>query len=117
MPAYNFKWQFAEQVKTGRKRQTIRPKRKRPTRVGDTLYLYAGQRTKRCELLMTDKCIAVTPIDIFATYILLGGKVLNTDEVWQLAKADGFEKLGHFYDFFQGQYGLPLVNKMELIVW
>lgn len=37
MPAYNFKAQFAEAVESGRKQQTLRKPRKRPTRVGDKL--------------------------------------------------------------------------------
>jgi hypothetical protein len=77
MPAYNFKRAFADAVRAGvgqafaarhpevrPKRQTIRKRRKRRTRAGETLYLYVGQRTKRCEKLGEATCRAVVPIVI-----------------------------------------------------
>jgi hypothetical protein len=41
MPAYNFKSEFARAVELGTKRQTIRRRRKRPTKVG-----YNGLRAR-----------------------------------------------------------------------
>lgn len=45
MPILNFTM-FVDKVISGEKRQTIRKLRKRPFKVGDKLYLYAGLRTK-----------------------------------------------------------------------
>jgi len=73
MPAYNFKSQFAQPIESGRKRQTIRPRRKRPTRPGDKLYLYMGMRTKACRKLAEVICTRVTPVDIPQGAIRLGG--------------------------------------------
>lgn len=117
MPAYNFQAQFADDVGGGHKRQTIRPRRKRPTRVGDTLYLYTGMRTKNCRKLLEATCQSVEPIEIFPTYIKINGRVLPHTEMTALAGADGFADLGHFYDFFRDHYGVPHEVELELIKW
>jgi hypothetical protein len=121
MPAYNFKRVFADCVRAGvdqafaarhpevrPKRQTIRQRRKRRTRVGETLYLYVGQRTKRCEKLGETTCKAVVPIVIHADGAVdLGGQKLTNEEREALARNDGFEGLDDFYGFFEQGYGLP----------
>ena len=117
MPAYNFKKQFAGDVERGAKNQTIRPKRKRSTRSGDKLYLYTGMRTKQCRKLREAICISVEPIEILPASIRINGRILGVPEMWELAQADGFEKLGHFYDFFREHYGVPHDIELELIKW
>ena len=117
MPAYNFQEQFADDVEAGRKRQTIRPKRKRPTRPGDMLYLYTGMRTKQCRKLREEPCVSVEPIEIHPTFIQVNGHILGVPEMRDLAMADGFNSLGHFYDFFRAHYGVPHKAGLELIKW
>ena len=117
MPAYNFKPQFAQLVRAGTKHQTIRPRRKRPTQPGDTLYLFTGQRTQHCQLLRKTICVSTQPIDIYPTHIELDAKILSVQQTRDLAERDGFTTLDHFYDFFHKTYGLPLIGKMELIKW
>jgi hypothetical protein len=117
MPAYNFLSQFAESVEDGRKRQTMRPKRKRPTVPGDTLYLYTGMRTKQCRKLREVDCLDVQPVEIEPTFIKLGKDILGTGGMWALARADGFETLRDFYDFFEERYGIPHKVELELIRW
>jgi hypothetical protein len=120
MPAYNFKKQFAPDVEAGIKRQTIRPKRKRQTKPGEELQLYTGMRTKVCRLLIKTICKLVEPVEIHATFIKVGGRILNHKEAGEFAKADGFPSLPDFYDFFINQYGLsdkkPL-TEMEVTKW
>lgn len=117
MPAYNFQACFASAVESGRKCQTIRPKRKRPTKAGDVLYLYAGMRTRWCRKLREAVCASVQPIEITPTFIRVGAKVLGISAAWEFARADGFENLGAFYDFFKGHYGIPHERELELIKW
>ena len=54
MPSLNFKKEFVDLITSGKKRQTIRPKRKNPIKVGDKLYLFTGQRTSKCRYLFGD---------------------------------------------------------------
>ncbi|MCP4215980.1 MAG: hypothetical protein GY765_15105 [bacterium] len=120
MPAYNFKKTFADQVKGGLKKQTIRPVRKRQTRAGEKLKLYTGMRTKGCRLLRETTCLSVTSIEIGPEYVKLNGQILGMDARKDLAKKDGFQTLAEFYNFFIQTYGImtnadPL--KMELIEW
>lgn len=46
MPLLNFRDQFVEPIRTGRKRHTIRATRKHPIQTGDKLYLYCGLRQR-----------------------------------------------------------------------
>ena len=121
MPAYNFKKQFAPMVESGLKRQTIRLPRKRPTRVGDTLYLYTGMRTKQCRKLRVEKCTSVwtieiaTPSDISLwdyDAFTRSPWLLRYDDMLALANADGFETIGAMTDFFAAQYGLPFTGRV-----
>lgn len=118
MPALNFKTQFAGDVEMGHKRQSVRAHRKdgRPhCKVGDTLKLYTGMRTKACRLLGEAKVIAVETIKINSTNMEINGRLLpsalysrdceTTDN--EFAEADGFEGFMEMADWFQGVHGLP----------
>lgn len=109
MPAYNFQTQFAPAVEAGTKCSTIRPWRKdhRDPKVGATLYLYTGMRTKACRRLRTATCTAALPIEINCAqrYVILDGKRLTDAEVIKLAGIDGFTSAADFFAFFADQYG------------
>ena len=124
MPAYSFSSQFADLVESGEKRQTIRRRRKRQTKVGDMLYLYAGMRTKSCRKLGEAVCTAVTPIRIVegaVIFWLWPGEERHTLTVFgkgalqALAERDGFKTASEFFTWFDEQYGLPFTG--ELIQW
>jgi len=120
MPAYNFKAQFALLVESGVKPHTVRPKRKHPTKVGDTLYLYTGMRTKACRLLKTAICTRIRPIKVefYPRRVTLDGKVLSRTEATELALRDGFDAPESDYRmfwFFWTTYGD--VFEGELIEW
>lgn len=118
MPAYNFKAQFADKVKTLTKRQTIRPKRKRPTKPGDTLYLYTGMRTRQCRKLLETKCKSVEPVDIYLEGdVWVNGQKLLPNELIAFVQADGFDNIADFLLFFDEVYGLPLIQEVELLTW
>src|SRR4051812_30290134 len=67
MPAYSFKERFIPMILDGTKRQTIRKRRlKGFAKIGDTLYLYFGLRTKFCRKLGEEICTDVRTIHISA---------------------------------------------------
>ncbi len=106
MPALNFQSQFAEAVKSGKKWQTIRKVREYPIKVGDTLYLYTGMRTKKCRKLRVTICTAVIPISIDTTEhtVSVYGDRLTHGQALSMALADGFESLTDFCEWFAKQY-------------
>lgn len=132
MPAYNFKKQFVPLVRSGEKTTTIRPYRqKRPTRIGDILYLYTGQRTKQCERIGVYRCIRISPIVIgaaqnigrFPNRIQLSGRPVTLNgyslagwEIAKLAQEDGFPDSAAFFEFFIKVYGAKM-PRMELLKW
>lgn len=79
MPLINFQAQWADAVEIGARHATgvymsigtVLPKRttiRRPGRakVGDTLYLYEGLRTKASRKLGEVMCLATTPVSVIA---------------------------------------------------
>lgn len=109
MPAINFKKQFAEDVESGKKHQTIRAKRKdgRNIRPGERLYLYTGQRTKGCRKLGESICASVQQITIDDYGINCDGQWLSRPEREAMAIADGFNSFFELKKFFEREHGLP----------
>lgn len=126
MPAFNFKKQFADDVRDGFKRQTVRADRKdgRPhAKVGDTIKLYTGMRTKSCELLAEATVTRIARVRIDTTSMSINGHSLpstihsrdceQTDN--EFAEADGFESFMDMADWFEKTHGLPFEG--TLIQW
>lgn len=115
MVAYNFQRRFADDVATGRKRQTIRAPRKdnRHAKPGDRLQLYTGMRTKACRKLDEGICKISTYCAIREDGITLGNHPrVDIDE---FAVADGFEDFESMKTWFRKTHGLPFIG--QLIVW
>jgi hypothetical protein len=110
MPAFNFKKQFAADVESRKKRQTIRAKRKdgRNPHVGDELYLYTGMRTKSCRKLGEEICKFVHQITIDEHgHININGEWLPGYEELVFIYDDGFKNAADFTPFFRKEHGLP----------
>ena len=109
MPALNFQEQFADAVQRGEKRQTVRPIRKRPIKVGDTLYLKTGQwiNKGKCRSLGEATCLAVVPIVIDSDRCMLrvGGRGLPYSARVNFAKHDGFASSDELFEWFGKRYG------------
>lgn len=85
MPAYSFKEQFISMVIDGSKPHTIRARREKGfAKIGDTLYLYFGMRTRWCTKIREEKCANVRTIIITQSDIYLCSNRLNDKEVQQL---------------------------------
>ena len=80
---------FKEKILSGEKCQTIRPRRKRMPKVGETLHLYWKLRTKECERLMSVPCREVFLI-----------KWKDMRDNLDLAVRDGFNDLDEFREWF-----------------
>lgn len=119
MVAYSFTAEMAPLVESGVKRRTIRPQRKRPTRVGDVLHLYTGMRRPGCRLLTKGLCSRVTLVEIREYYahlvVILDGKRLTASALDRFVRADGFQRRMDMRDFFKVHYGLPFSG--EVIEW
>ncbi|RBO54645.1 hypothetical protein DSD19_04515 [Rhodovulum sp. BSW8] len=118
MPALNFKKQFADDVAYGIKRQTVRAPRKdgrAHCKVGDTIKLFTGMRTKSCRLLGEARVTSIKTIWMDGVSMKLNGEVLPscivdrdgpmTDN--EFAKADGFEGFTEMANWFGEVHGLP----------
>lgn len=107
MPTLLFRPQFHEAVRSGEKRQTIRPPRKRPIMPGDRLSLraWAGApyRSKQRELRQAI-CERVERIEI-------GEDFADNAE----AARDGFPNAAAMRDWFRVHHSLPFVG--DRISW
>jgi uncharacterized protein YqfB (UPF0267 family) len=126
MPTINFQERFAPDVESGRKRQTIRKRSQRRWQIGDTLYLYTGQRTHHCRLLgtATIRLVRLIFIDTTRESIVLESwdapghpclDLLSVYEARALARADGFATLDEFFVFFERTHGPRMSG--HLISW
>jgi len=111
VPALNFQSRFAPLVESGEKRQTIRAYRKggRDPKVGDTLYLYTGMRTKACRKLGEATCRSVMHFAIQPPMIVLGIGAFGTSDrkMKALARRDGFNSVSEMIRWFERVHGLP----------
>lgn len=105
MPAFNFQPRFADMVESGQKRQTIRKTLR--GKVGDTVYLYTGQRTKQCRKLGEGRIVSIQSISIQRDVVFLGDRLLSAQDNNFLASADGFADSAEMFDWFETVHGLP----------
>ncbi|GAJ10348.1 unnamed protein product [marine sediment metagenome] len=114
-----------ETLVTVPKLQTIRLCRKRPTKPGETLYLYTGMRTKDCIKLGEIPCKTVEPLEIqeYMTGPLVGVAVHRAGH-WrplthEFAQADGFNDMWAMQEWFEKTHRLSPKNPLfpELITW
>ena len=119
MPAYNFQSRFVALIRDGSKKHTIRRRRKYPTRAGDDLKLFVGQRTKECELLAEVKCTSVVPVVIYveAGRVVLDRRMLSLDDTLRFAIRDGFANQMEFFQFFERYPREVLEHELEVIYW
>ncbi len=122
MPALNFQPRFADLVARGKKRQTIRPVRRRPIKAGDLLHLYTGMRTKGCRKLGEAVCTNVVPALIENYWIFGVGfgtekaiKEGPPDLLGEFAQRDGFDSWPEMREWFKKIHGLPFEG--VLIAW
>lgn len=105
MPALNFQPRFADMVESGQKTQTIRKTLR--GKVGDTVYLYTGQRTKNCRKLGEGRIVSIQSISIQRDVVFLGDRLLSAQDNNFLAAADGFADSAEMFDWFETVHGLP----------
>lgn len=111
MPGYSFNIRFVPMLLDGTKRQTIRARRKNPAKVGDTLYLYSGLRTRNCKKLREEKCKATTTIVIAKFNLLLFERRLTDEEYELFKKYDINNKIEYQSTFYRI---LPSVTSMNI---
>lgn len=109
MPALNFQARFADAVANGTKRQTIRAHRKdgRDPKVGDTLYLYTGMRTKKCRKLGEAVCTSVVAVEMTDLGLIVGSHLQPCHKRDEIARADGFRNEYDMMCWFEKAHGLP----------
>lgn len=124
-----FKKRFKKPILDGTKKFTIRERRKIEPKIGETLYMYTGLRTKACEKI-TDrfqiKCIQDVSILIIDTLshlsldISVDGRILEQGELEYFAKCDGFSNVKDFCEYWlQGVKGkgTKVLEKHGLVMY
>lgn len=127
MPALNFQKQFAAKVEDGSKPHTFRVEgKRRPPRVGETLSLYTGMRTKGCRLIKRVPCVAVQRMTCKLVKWHAGRCVLKIDGAYRtlaqkeaFAIADGFESWAAFVAWLSATHatGTDMTVRGWLIWW
>ena len=135
MVMLNFQPRFVDPIRQGSKRQSIRRERHRDPRIGESLQLYVGLRTKRAKKILDADpvCNGVHPIEMLVsgfpkpesvqpsmvrfretlpswltetTTFVLGDGVGEWIEIDEaFAVRDGFRSVEDFETFWQEQHG------------
>jgi len=113
-----FKPRFAPLVKSGAKRQTIRPWPKRVPRIGDIIDCrkwkrlpYRSKQVKLKEAPITGLCGVI----IDRHLVMVGHAAKTYRPLGEFAKADGFKNWPDMRKWFEAEHGLPF--RGLLIVW
>ncbi|MCM0021453.1 MAG: hypothetical protein NBV67_15790 [Tagaea sp.] len=116
MPALNFQKRFVPLIESGAKPHTFRVEgKRRPPRVGETLSLYYGMRTKACRLIKRVPCAAVqrmsvkflnTPVGWYAERTIDGVPMTGAQNE-AFAVADGFESWPAFEAWLRTAHEAP----------
>jgi hypothetical protein len=113
MGLYNFKPRFRQPILEGKKRHTIRARRRHPDKPGNTMHLYTGLRTCNAELIARVQCTWVSEIRIgLAGAITVDGRSLSRPEREILARHDGFESLVDMILFWRDGRRLPFEGQI-----
>lgn len=114
MPVYNFYPQFVPLILDGTKYHTIRRVRKHRTKVGDTIKMSIGLRTKNYFLFVETLCVKIVPVVIWPYKEHLIANIHTSIE--KIVKDDGFEDTSQFFDFFK-RYKRECLDDFEFIYW
>lgn len=111
MVAYNFQTRFSDAIRLGAKMHTIRRNgKRRHARVGESLQLYVGQRTRKCTKLISPDpiCDGVYSVEIEITAesidaVRVGG--VAVESVDDFARSDGFDDADDMHRFWVSFHG------------
>jgi hypothetical protein len=115
MNCFSFQVRFVEPILAGTKDQTIRAPRKSPPKIGGSMHLFTGMRTKACRRIATVTCTEILSCEL--SPFLYGGFVRITagnDNVVHLngkrelvlfARRDGFASWEALCEFWADTHG------------
>lgn len=130
-----FKPRFKEPIQIGTKVFTMRNKRKVQPKIGETLYMYTGLRTSKCELISNkEKLMSVQEVDItisrnilheISIEVWVDKYCITDEELEQFVRFDGFKDKRDFADYwiassYSGKKApteLCIGGKMDLFHW
>lgn len=112
-----FKKQFVPLIKSGSKIHTIRIDKHNRWKAGMKMHMATGVRTKKYKQFCgTLTCIRTQKIQIIykktspCPKIFVDGKLLNSDESYLLAKADGFSNTWEFRQWFNKDFRGKIIH-------
>ena len=114
----HYKKEFAEQLRNGRKKHTIRTKTVAPGRELKHI-IFPYQREKR-ECVLENKCVSIQRIEINPTryvgmlQVIIDGRELSNDEVKLLAQNDGFRCPMEFWIYFSEAFKGYIIQWTDL---
>lgn len=114
MVAFSFSKQFADDVESGRKLQTIREKAR--AKAGDKLQLYTGMRTRCCRKLRDAICIGVSSVLITQDGPIFAERGWFPKDKDAFARRDGFKDYASMYGFFHKEYNVSAFSGF-IIMW
>ncbi len=117
-----YKKRFIEPIQIGTKVFTMRNKRKITPKIGETLYMYSGLRTKHTvKISDKEKLQSIQEVRIYiekknnvhSVFIHVDGRPLLANEISEFVKYDGFENETDFVDYWLTSSGVKKSDFMR----
>ena len=113
-----FKPQFKEPILSGTKIHTIRADEKNRWRIGRIIHFATGVRTKNYEQFHEDACKYIQDIEISVVekgsvairMVYVDGRCLRGDEIYGLARNDGFKSANSFFEWFKDGFTGKIIH-------
>lgn len=125
-----FKKQFAQPILDGTKIFTVREKRKVEPKVGETLHMYSGLRTKYTEVISKEhKLTGIQTVNILISKtmglkvaVFIDGIQLSKTQLLVFIQSDGFKNIDDFAAFWlkgvkKSKEGFQTVIKNHLVMY
>lgn len=120
MPALNYQKELAPKILSGEKPFTLRDHRKdgRDPKIGETLFMFTGQRSKQCKKFAERRCRFTVTISLGYCRVAIPGltELLWPDHLENFARLDGFASYAAFCKFHGVRVGMS-AKSMRLIAW
>ena len=116
VPKVGFKKRFVEPILIGTKVHTLRVPPKREPKIGETLFMYTGLRTKHCEfitdkekLISKQKAVIIIRrkpmvkglnVFVYDISVSVDRRILSSDELEIFVQYDGFKNVADFCNFW-----------------
>ena len=107
-----FNKRFPEKIINGTKIHTFREDKNNRWKSGRVIHFATGVRTKNYHQFMVGECKSTQEIEIypFTGEIVIDGKGISVNQLYEVARNDGFDQLQEFFNWFNQNFSGKIIH-------